>query len=132
MTHRWWAAAFWTSVSRRVEHLAELGGADRGSHGAEFGRFAAGVLESRPGVGIDQLALRDVGVAACDQLSRMLSFQESSGNSAGPEVDPFASIFGDLGMDDDVSDLEAPAGLEDAIDLVEHGIFIGDQVDYAI
>ena len=63
------------------------------------------------GVGVDRVALFDVGVAAGDQLSCVLSFQESSGDSAGPEVDAVAGVFGDGGVDDDVGDPEPAAGL---------------------
>ena len=58
---------------------------------------------------VDQVGLLDVDVTACDQLPRVLSLQESSGNSAGPEVDALARVLGDLLVDDDVGDLQAAA-----------------------
>ena len=42
---------------------------------------------------VDQIGLLDIDVAACDQLPRVLSLQESAGNSAGPEVDALARVL---------------------------------------
>jgi len=66
------------------------GSADRGAHRPELGGFAAGVLGGGAREGVDELALFYVGVAARDQLSRMLPGQERAGNSARPEVDALA------------------------------------------
>ena len=109
---------------RRWLLLAPLRCADRRSHRAELLRLAARVLERRPGVGVDEVALLDVGVAACDQLSRVLSLQESSGNSAGPEVDAVARVLGNLGVDHDIGDLEPPSGSQHAVDLIEHEVLV--------
>ena len=61
-------------------------------------------------VGVDQFALGDVCVGPLDQQARVLALEQRPGDSAGPEVDPFAGIFGDLVMDDDVGDLQPPSG----------------------
>jgi len=61
-------------------------------------------------IGVDQVASRDLEVAHLHQDARVLSFQESSGNSAGPEVDAGAGVLGDLGVDDDVGELQTTAG----------------------
>src|SRR5213078_1663472 len=97
------------SGSRRC---SRLGGADRRAHGAELRGLAPRVLERRARVGVDELALLDVSVTPRDQLPRVLSGQERAGNSAGPEVDALARVLGDLLVDDDVGDLQAPARLE--------------------
>jgi hypothetical protein len=67
--------------------------ADGGSHRAEFGGLPAGVLKRRAGVGIDQLAARDVGVGPLDQQARVLAFEQRPGNSACPQIDPLAGVL---------------------------------------
>ena len=42
---------------------------------------------------VDEIGLLDIDVAECDQLSRVLSLQESSDNSARPEVDALARVL---------------------------------------
>jgi hypothetical protein len=115
-----------------VRRWSGLGGADGRAHRAELGRLAAGVLELRAGERIDRLALRDLAVAEREQDPRVLSFQESSGDSAGPEVDPLARVLGDLVADEDVGELEPTAGTQHAVDLREHRILVGDEVDDAV
>ena len=109
-----------------------LGGADRRSHRAELCGLAAGVLKRRAGEGVYRLALLDFAVAQPDQQPRVLSFQESSGDSAGPEVDALAGVFGDLVADEDVGELKPAAGPQDAVDLGEDRVFVGDEVDDAV
>jgi len=62
----------------------------------------------------------------------VLSFQKSSGNSAGPEVDALAGVLGDFGADDHVGELETPARAQDAVDLGEHSVLVGHEVDHAV
>jgi hypothetical protein len=59
----------------------------------------------RARVGVDQIALLYVGVAPLDQQARVLSFQESAGNSPGPEVDPLARVLRHLRVNDNVREL---------------------------
>jgi hypothetical protein len=115
-----------------VSSTLRLGGADGRSHRAELGRLAARVLELGAGEGVDRLALRDLAVAEREQDPRVLSLQESSGDSAGPEVDALARVCGDLVADEDVGELESAAGTQDAVDLGEHRILVGDEVDDAV
>ena len=70
--------------------------------------------------------------AALDQQARVLSLEQRAGDSAGPEVDAGAGVFGDLVVDDDVGHLQAPAWPEDAVDLVEDGVLVGHEVDHAV
>jgi hypothetical protein len=84
--------------SRAVSRLSGsrtrgLGRPDGRSHGSEFGRFAAGVLERRVGVRVEQLALGDVGVCPLDQQARVLAVEQRPGDSAGPEVDSVARVL---------------------------------------
>jgi hypothetical protein len=70
-----------------------LGRADRGSHGAELGGLAACVLERRSGVGVDQFALRDVGVGPLNQQARVLTVEQRAGDSARPQIDALAGVL---------------------------------------
>jgi hypothetical protein len=70
-----------------------LGGANRGAHRSELGGLAARVGVVRTRIGVDELSLFDVDVAPLNQQARVLSFQESSGNSASPEVDALARVL---------------------------------------
>src|SRR5207302_8169735 len=81
---------------------------------------------------IDQPALFDVGVAPLDQQARMLALEQRPGNSASPEVDPFARVFGDLVMDDDVRDLQPSAWPQHSVDLVEYRLLVGDEVNHPV
>ena len=56
-------------------------------------------------MGVDELALGDVGVRPLHQQARVLSLEQRAGDSAGPEVDAFARVLGDLCVDDDIGDL---------------------------
>ena len=109
-----------------------LGGADGRAHRAVLGGLAAGVLERRARVGVDELSLGDVCVGPLDQQARVLAFEQRAGDSAGPEVDAGAGVLGDLVVDDDVGQLQAPAWPEDAVDLVEDGVLVGHEVDHAV
>ena len=105
---------------------------DRRAHRAELLGLAACVLEGRPGVGVDELPLCDVGVGPLNQQARVLTVEQRTGDSGGPEVDAFARVLGDLVVDHDVGDLQPAAGAQDAIDLVENGVLIGHEVDDAV
>jgi hypothetical protein len=109
-----------------------FGGANGRAHRAELRGLAARVLEGRARVGVDEVTLLDVDVAHPDEDARVLSFQESSGNSACPEVDALARVLGDLRVDDDVGELQAPAGSQDPVDLREHGVLVRHEVDDAV
>src|SRR5687768_9957643 len=76
--------------------LRWFGGADGRAHRAELLGLAARVLELRPRVRVDEVALLDPAIAHPDEDARVLSFQESSGDSPGPEVDALARVLGDL------------------------------------
>jgi hypothetical protein len=82
-----------------------FGRSDRRTHRAKLRGFTSGVLERRARVGIDQLALSDVGVGPLNQQARVLALEQRPSNSAGPEVDPLARVFGDLVMDDHIRNL---------------------------
>ena len=43
-----------------------------------------------------------------------------------------ARVLGDLGVDDDVGELQPAAGAQDAVDLVEHRVLVGHEVDHAV
>jgi hypothetical protein len=109
-----------------------LGGLDRRAAGAELLRFPAGVFERRASVGVDQVAGLDVDEPVAQQAALVLCFQQSPGNSTGPQVDVALSFFGDRALDGDVGQLDAATGSQHADDLGEHGVLVGDQVDDAV
>jgi hypothetical protein len=104
-----------------------LGRADGRTHGAVLDRLAARVLERRARVGVDQLALPDVGVGPLDEQARVLTLEQRAGDSAGPEVDALAGVLGDLVVDHYVGQLKPPAGPQHAVDLVEHRVLVGHE-----
>ena len=68
------------------------------------------------------------GLKGRDQLC----FQQSTGNSTGPQVDvPERLIWKHL-ANHDVRDLDAAAGLEDAGDLGDRTMFIRDEIQDAV
>src|SRR3954447_26343080 len=83
-----------TAASIGYRFLANrLRRADRRAHRAEVGGLPPRVLGRRASVGIDEVPLLDVGVAQLNQQARVLSLQESSGNSASPELDALARVL---------------------------------------
>jgi hypothetical protein len=106
MLSRLLSQAFTRCVSERSGWFCRP---DGGSHRAELGGLAPGVFGRGACEGVYELSLLDVDVAPCDQLPRVLSMQESAGNSAGPEVDALARVLGDLFVDHYVGYLQAAA-----------------------
>jgi predicted ester cyclase len=90
------------------------------------------VLKRRAGVRVNQLALGDLGVCPLDQQARVLSVEQRPGDSPSPEVDPLAPVLGDLVVDHDVRELQPAAGAQHAVDLVEHRLLVGHQIDHPI
>ena len=72
------------------------------SAGAELLGLASGVLEDRAGVGVDQIAGLYPLEAVLLEEAGVLCFQQSAGNSAGPEVDVALALLGDGALDRDV------------------------------
>jgi hypothetical protein len=94
-------------ATRCGSRAQRLGRPDRRSHRAELRRLAAGVLERGACVGVDELALLDVGVSPLDQQARVLAREQRPGNSASPPVDALARVLGNVVLDDDVGDPQA-------------------------
>src|SRR5438128_1298337 len=69
---------------------------------------------------------------ARDDGQRNLSFQESTGNSTGPERDVLLGALLYRLLDEDVADLEPPAGLEHARHVAQRGVLVGHQVEHAV
>ena len=63
------------------------------AHRAELLGFAAGVLEDGSGVGVNELALDDVGVCPLDQQARVLTPEQRAGDSASPQVDALSGVL---------------------------------------
>ncbi len=106
-----------------------LHGAKR--HAARIELFSVGFL-LRAREDIDLLAPPDVREARLVQRPLPLCFQQSTGDSAGPEIDVVLCVLGDFFVDDDVRDLEPPAGLQHAADLPHHRHFVRTEVDDAV
>ncbi len=62
----------------------------------------------------------------------VLCFQQSAGNSASPEVDVAPAFLGDRALARDVGELEAASRSQDAEELGEDSVFVGDQVDHPV
>src|SRR6266542_5236148 len=82
--------------------------------GAELDRLAARVLELRAGVSRDEVAGLDSREPVALEVRGVLCFQQSAGNSAGPEVDVAAPLLADRVLDRDVGDLNPAARREHA------------------
>jgi hypothetical protein len=78
--------------------------------------------------------LRDVHVLTTDALKvgHELCLRQSAGNSTGPQIDVAASVLGKLDIQGNVSQMQTAAGLQDADDLSEALLLLGDQVQYAV
>src|SRR3954452_1369946 len=89
------------SIALRIASMSHLsdgvvdwfGCPDRRPHRAELGGLPPRVLGRRASVRINEVPMLDVGVAQLDQQARVLSLQESSGDSASPEVDALARVL---------------------------------------
>src|SRR5881396_845346 len=102
-----------------------LGRLDGRAAGAELLGLPAGVLECRPGVGVDQVAGLDVSEPIAQESALVLCLQQSPGDSTGPQVDVSAARFRDGPLDRDVGQLDAPTRSEDTDDLGEDCILVG-------
>jgi hypothetical protein len=90
------------------------------------------VLELRAHVRSNEVATLDPLEPMPLQNLRVLCFQQSAGNSAGPEVDVSPALFIDRILDGHVGDLHPPAGAKHAEDLRKDGVFVRNEIDHAI
>jgi hypothetical protein len=120
------AVAGWCSSQGR------LGCFDGGAAGAELLGFLAGVFERRAGVGIDQIARLDVGESVPQEATLVLCFQQSPGNSTGPQVDVSSPLLRHRPLDGDIGQLDAATRSQHAHDLGKDGVLVGNQVDDAV
>ena len=74
----------------------------------------------------------DVGEAGVRKRGDKLCFQQSAGDSSGPEIDILSRVFRELGSDHDVGDLHAPSWFQHAPDLGDGRLLIGHQVQHAV
>src|SRR5207245_11539866 len=112
----------WTEASADELRALGLVGRHRRPVGAELDRLAARVLELRAHVRRDQVAGLDPLEPVPLQHFLVLCLQQSTGNSAGPEVDVAAALLADRILDRDVRELHPSTGPEDAEDLREYGV----------
>ena len=78
--------------------------------GAEAARLLACVGERGARVGVDQVAGLDALEAVLREPVCVLCFQQSAGDSTGPEVDVALAFLADGALDSDVGELHASAG----------------------
>jgi len=78
--------------------------------GAELGRLAPGVLELGAGVGGDEVAGLDPLEPVPLQKLCVLCLQQSTGDSAGPEIDVATTLLADRALDRHIGDLHPAAG----------------------
>ena len=83
---------------------------------AELDRLLPRVLELRTHVSRDQVAGLDPLEPVPLQYLLVLCFQQSSGNSAGPEIDVSTTFLADRFLDGHVGDLHPSSGAKDAED----------------
>jgi hypothetical protein len=102
------------------------------SVGAEFDCLPPRVFELRAHVGRNEVAGLDSLEAMPLQNLCVLCFQQSPGNSAGPEINVSATFFADRILDGHVGDLHPPAGAEHAEDFRKHGILVRHEIDHAV
>ena len=95
----------------------------------ELGRVG---LVLRAGEDVDLPAPANVHEAGVFQHPLPLCFQQSTGNSARPEVDIVLRVLGDFLVDDDVADLEAATRFQHTEDLAHHLYLVGAQIDHAV
>jgi hypothetical protein len=73
-------------------------------------------------------------IGKADEFEQLapLCFQQSTGDSPTPEFDVVFCLLGDWFVHKDVADLHAATRPKDAVDLAEHGSFVGAKVDDAV
>ena len=76
------------------------------------------------------VSISDESVA--QQATLVLCFQQSPGNSTGPQVDVALPFLRHRALDGDVGKLDATTGSQHPHDLGEDGVLVGDQVDDAV
>src|SRR5438132_2579380 len=100
--------------------------------GAELDRLLPRVLELRAHVSRDQVAGFDPLEPVPLQNLLVLCFQQSSGNSAGPEVDVAAALLADGILNRHVCELHSSAGPQHAKDLCEDSVLVRNEIDDAV
>jgi hypothetical protein len=98
----------------------------------ELDCLSSRVFELRAHVGSNEVAGLDPFEPVPLQNLRVLCFQQSAGNSAGPEINISPTLFADRLLDGHVGDLHPSSWAKDAEDLRKHGIFVWNEIDYSV
>jgi hypothetical protein len=98
----------------------------------ELDRFPPRIFELRPHVRRNEVAALDPLEPVPLQHLCVLCFQQSAGNSAGPEIDVSTTFFADRLLDRHVGYLHPSSGAKDAENFREHGVFVRNEIDYAV
>ena len=99
---------------------------------AELDRFPPSIFELRAHIRSNEVAALDPLEPMPLQNLRVLCFQQSAGNSAGPEIDVSPTFFADRFLDGHVGDLHPSSWAKDAEDFCKHGVFVWNEIDHAI
>jgi len=98
----------------------------------ELDRLAPRIFEFRAHVRGNKVAGLDPFEPVPFQKLRVLCFQQSAGNSAGPEIDVSPTFFADRFLDGHVGDLHPSSRAKDAEDLCKYGVLVWNEIDHAI
>jgi hypothetical protein len=138
---QWLGCSYWCGLAEAARTTADpwpwvrlalprLGRSERDALGAER-RGAGGARRPRervPSLGaeieVDKPRALDYRAGLC--------FQQSTRNSASPQVDVLLGGVGHGLLDDDVGDLEPTTGFEHAEDFAVYRLFVGAQTDDAV
>jgi hypothetical protein len=107
-------------------------GFHRRTVGAELDCLSSRVFELRAHVCGNEVSALDPLEPMPFQNLRVLCFQQSAGNSAGPEIDVSPTFFADRILDGHVGDLHPSSRAKDAEDFCKHGVLIWNEIDHAI
>jgi hypothetical protein len=99
---------------------------------AELDCLSSRVFELRPHVRGNEVSALDPLEPVSLQNLGVLCFQQSTGNSAGPEIDVSPTFFADRILDGHVGDLHPSSWAKDAEDFCKHGVLIWNEIDHAI
>ena len=105
-------------------------------HGTEIGTFHI-EMPGRFLLGSPRERIKSPGFLDADEpevrqeLNEFCRLQSTS-NSAGPEVDITPALFVQLRAHDDISQVQAAARLQDALDFREGPHFVGHQIEYSV
>jgi hypothetical protein len=116
----------WFSLAPRLE------GFHRRTVRAELDCLAPRIFELRAHVRGNEVAGLDPFEPVPLQNLRVLCFQQSARNSAGPEIDVSPTFFADRILNGHVGDLQPSSWTKDPEDLCKYDVFVRNEIDHPI